>query len=105
MFGLRYFRNVTTLRFFPERCNGCGMCLQVCPTAVFARDGKRVVVSDADACIECGACQLNCEPKAISVNPGVGCAAAVLASKLGSGSPERAAPCCGPGDSCNPGCC
>ena len=33
--------------------------------------------------MECGACAMNCPAEAISVNRGVGCAAAVLNSYLG----------------------
>ena len=32
---LVYLRDVVTLRLEREKCIGCGMCLQVCPHAVF----------------------------------------------------------------------
>lgn len=75
---LRYLPNVTTLELDAEKCNGCRMCVFVCPQAVFSVENKRAVIVDRDACMECGACELNCEPGAISVRSGVGCAAAVL---------------------------
>lgn len=85
---LRYLKNVTTLNLHEEKCIGCGMCLDVCPHAVLAMNGsKRVQIIDRDACMECGACALNCPVAALSVDRGVGCAAAVINSLLGrSGS-------------------
>jgi NAD-dependent dihydropyrimidine dehydrogenase PreA subunit len=76
--GLRYLKNVTTLILDVEKCTGCGRCTQVCPHAVFKlQDGKAQIV-DGDACMECGACAKNCEPEAITVTSGVGCAAAII---------------------------
>jgi len=37
--------------------------------------------------MECGACALNCEFGAISVNSGVGCAAALINSMVTGGAP------------------
>jgi NAD-dependent dihydropyrimidine dehydrogenase PreA subunit len=80
---LVYLRNVVTLRLDSKRCVGCEMCLQVCPHAVFAMDNGKVHIQDRDACMECGACARNCAAEAISVDAGVGCAAAVINSALG----------------------
>ena len=80
---LVYLTNVVTLRLDEEKCMGCGMCLQVCPHAVFAMNNGKVHIEDRDACMECAACARNCPAMAISVNPGVGCAAAVINSALG----------------------
>ena len=80
--SLRYLKNVVTLEYDPARCNGCGRCLEVCPHAVFAMDGTKAVLADRDACMECGACQKNCDRGAISVRAGVGCAWAIAISKL-----------------------
>ena len=76
---LRYLPNVTTLEYDSEKCSGCGMCLQVCPHAVFALENKRARVIDRNACMECGACAINCPEGALTVRAGVGCAQAVLA--------------------------
>ena len=71
-----------TLHYAPERCNGCGMCAAVCPHAVFAVNGRQVRLVRPEACMECGACQVNCPTNAISVESGVGCAAAMILAAL-----------------------
>ncbi len=73
---------VTTLAYRPELCNGCGMCAAVCPHAVFTMNGRRAELARPLACMECGACQLNCITGAISVESGVGCAAAMMRAAL-----------------------
>jgi NAD-dependent dihydropyrimidine dehydrogenase PreA subunit len=50
----------------------------------------RALVVDRDACMECGACSLNCAAGAIEVTPGVGCAAAIINGWL-----TRSEPSCG----------
>ena len=75
---LRYLPNVTTLHLDSERCAGCGMCAIVCPQGVFIVEERKSRILDRDACMECGACALNCVPGAVTVEAGVGCAAAVL---------------------------
>lgn len=79
MFGLRYLPGVATLALDVERCNGCRMCIEVCPHAVFAIEEKKARIVDRDGCMECGACALNCPEGALAVRAGVGCAEAVLA--------------------------
>ena len=73
-----YLKNVVTLRLDENKCTGCGMCLDVCPHEVFKMNGKHVMIRDRDACMECGACAQNCPANAVSVESGVGCAAAGL---------------------------
>jgi ferredoxin len=74
----RYLEGVSTLAVDAGVCVGCGMCTAVCPHGVLAlRDGK-VAVVDRNGCMECGACAINCPAAAITVTPGVGCAAYII---------------------------
>jgi ferredoxin len=88
----RYLDGVVTLALDPERCIGCGACETVCPHGVLRLEGSpcRARLADRDGCIECGACAANCPTSAVSVTPGVGCAAFIIASWLG----RRAKGCC-----------
>ena len=118
---MKYLSNVTTLRYDPEKCAGCGRCVEVCPQGVFEmaryngtltpapppqgegiRKGGvlRAAITDKDLCMECGACVMNCEFGALSVNSGVGCAAAIINGMLTGTEPscgcgDTAAGCCG----------
>lgn len=76
--GFRYVEEAVTLSFDAEKCTGCRRCVEVCPHGVFEMRDKRAVLVDRGACIECGACQLNCAYGAIEVDAGVGCAAAII---------------------------
>lgn len=91
MGDLVYLKDVVTLQLDIEKCIGCGMCLQVCPRAVWKLIQNRAAIDNRDACIECGACSMNCPGEAIKVRVGVGCAAAVINSFLGR---ESSSCCC-----------
>ena len=78
----RYLPGVSSLQLDAEACVGCGMCGIVCPHGVFRVEDKQARVVDFNACIECGACAVNCPTEAIAVNPGVGCAAAIIQAWL-----------------------
>lgn len=73
---------VNTLVYDPELCNGCALCVAVCPHAVFTMNGRKAVLIHPQACMECGACQVNCVTGAIRVESGVGCASAMILSAL-----------------------
>lgn len=75
---MRYLLNGHSLVLDAGRCNGCGRCEEVCPHAVFLVQNRKASINDRGACMECGACRMNCAMKAITVESGVGCAAAVV---------------------------
>ncbi|MDF9408748.1 4Fe-4S binding protein [Pelotomaculum isophthalicicum JI] len=97
----RYLKNVSTLKMNSDRCTGCGMCIEVCPHKVFDLKNGRSEIVDKDACMECGACAKNCPFNAIEVNPGVGCAQAIIKGWLTGTEPS----CDCSGGSSNSGCC
>jgi NAD-dependent dihydropyrimidine dehydrogenase PreA subunit len=78
MRGYRYLDHTATLRVDYQRCVGCALCVRVCPHRLFALEEDALLVIDPDLCMECGACARNCPSGAITVTPGVGCAAAIL---------------------------
>ena len=86
--GFTYLKDAVTLELDSEKCNGCGMCLLVCPHEVLASENGKVGIYDKDACMECGACQRTCAPGAITGRAGVGRAAAVINAALGKRSPS-----------------
>jgi len=91
--------DTNTLRYNPKLCTGCRMCSIVCPHGVFIQNGKKAALDHPERCMECGACELNCPPHAISVESGVGCATAMIFAALtGKKEPtccsESKASCC-----------
>ena len=97
MFGLKYIKDVTTISIDGEKCTGCRQCVTVCPHAVLQIVGKKSRVIYKDDCMECGACQRNCESGAIQVQSGVGCANALINAFL-RGNTDAA--CCNKGGCC-----
>jgi NAD-dependent dihydropyrimidine dehydrogenase PreA subunit len=81
-----------TLVYDPKLCNGCAMCVAVCPHAVFEIDGRLARLVRPQACMECGACQVNCVTGAIAVESGVGCASAMIRAAL-TGQKEASCDC------------
>ncbi|OPY86814.1 MAG: NADP-reducing hydrogenase subunit HndC [Syntrophaceae bacterium PtaU1.Bin231] len=101
MNNLVYLKDIVTLVYDEGKCTGCGLCREVCPHNVFGMNGKRVFIRDRDACMECGACSRNCAFGALSVQTGVGCAAAVIHSLV---SRKDTGGCCPPDISANGNC-
>ncbi len=81
----RYVRNSGELALDAGKCTGCGLCLSVCPHAVFRLDDGKAAVARGEVCMECGACARNCPVSAISVPSGVGCATAIIYGLLRGG--------------------
>ena len=99
MKDLLYLSDVVTLQLCEETCNGCGMCIKVCPHEVFELSARKAHIVRRDYCMECGACSLNCPVQAISVNSGVGCAAGIINGILRNSEPtcgcsDTGATCC-----------
>lgn len=81
---------INTLSVDEAKCTGCGICLEVCPHAVFALRNRKAVMEHYRRCMECGACMLNCPADAIRVEAGVGCATAMMIAALRGRSMEEA---------------
>ena len=50
----------------PERCTGCGTCVEHCPVSALSID-ENIPLSNADTCIACFCCQEMCPEKAIAL--------------------------------------
>ena len=83
---LRYISGGSSLHLDAGRCVGCGRCLEVCPHGVFAMANGKASAVARERCMECGACARNCVAAAITVQPGVGCAYALLKGMVAGGS-------------------
>lgn len=90
----------TSLKYYPERCINCRRCTQVCPHAVFAEGKDHVTLAKPAACMECGACALNCPVQAIEVQSGVGCAWAMIGAALRGKDMDTECSCGGDDGSC-----
>ncbi|MBT3319292.1 MAG: 4Fe-4S binding protein [Clostridia bacterium] len=90
----RYIKNVATLELDEGKCTNCEICIEVCPHNVFDMVNqnftvdKKLGIVDLDACMECGACVVNCPFGALDVNAGVGCAYAVVRGMIMNTEPN-----------------
>lgn len=50
-----------------ELCNGCGLCVPVCPDQIISLEDSRAQTS-GEKCLECGHCHAICPQKAITVS-------------------------------------
>ncbi|KAB3526364.1 4Fe-4S binding protein [Alkaliphilus serpentinus] len=70
--SLSYIKGVANIKLYPDKCSGCGGCIEVCPHNVLIIEDHKVAFLDQDNCIECGGCMKNCPFDAIVVKTGVG---------------------------------
>lgn len=54
-------------RLDPDKCEGCGNCVDVCPAEVFELDDDTGKVVRPQDCLDCGACAEECPPQAITL--------------------------------------
>jgi NAD-dependent dihydropyrimidine dehydrogenase PreA subunit len=94
-----------TLHYHKDRCINCKRCTQVCPHGVFAEGSDHADLVRPEACMECGACALNCPVKAIEVQSGVGCAWGMISAALRGKDMDSGECSCGGGDEGSSGCC
>jgi len=48
-----------------EQCNGCGICVEICPLDCLRMDGNEKAFIKYDECWYCGSCTLECPVDAI----------------------------------------
>jgi len=56
----------------PTSCNGCGICVEVCPTDVIRMDAggsMKAVIRYYENCMTCYNCEIECPENAIYVEP------------------------------------
>jgi NADH:ubiquinone oxidoreductase subunit F (NADH-binding)/NAD-dependent dihydropyrimidine dehydrogenase PreA subunit len=54
------------IKINPEKCKGCTVCVDACPTGAISGERKKPHVIDSEKCIKCQACMLKCKFGAIS---------------------------------------
>lgn len=54
-----------------DRCNGCGICVDICALDVIRLDekNKKAIAKYPQECMLCCYCELNCPEKAIYISP------------------------------------
>ena len=56
------------IRIDPEKCTGCGSCVDICPADAIELINEKAVVHEDD-CELCGSCEATCEQGAITIAP------------------------------------
>lgn len=50
------------------KCEGCGECVDICPSAVFEMTNEKSVPINPDECVECCSCVEVCPNDAITID-------------------------------------
>lgn len=50
-----------------SKCNGCGDCVDACPTEALKVENEKIVVN-GDECSDCGACVDTCEKGVLALD-------------------------------------
>ncbi|HWQ20835.1 MAG TPA: NADH-ubiquinone oxidoreductase-F iron-sulfur binding region domain-containing protein, partial [Methanotrichaceae archaeon] len=61
-------RRLISFNIDPERCKGCGLCLDACPAGAISGKRKSPQVIDQARCIRCGSCMDACPEKFRAIN-------------------------------------
>ncbi len=56
-----------------DECNGCRLCVKVCPVSAISGEKKQLHVIDQTKCVDCGACGKVCKPGAVLDTAGTVC--------------------------------
>lgn len=51
----------------PQRCNGCGRCVEVCPGTVFEIQNGKAMLVRPERCTYCMTCEEDCPTDAIAL--------------------------------------
>ncbi|MBW1695764.1 MAG: 4Fe-4S binding protein [Deltaproteobacteria bacterium] len=51
----------------PEKCTGCGECVEICPEEVYELEDEKSVPVNVEQCEGCESCLEVCEQDAITV--------------------------------------
>ncbi len=54
-----------------QSCNGCGTCVEWCPTDAIALNEEGLAQREESACLGCGVCSRFCPEEAISLQEGL----------------------------------
>jgi 2-oxoglutarate ferredoxin oxidoreductase subunit delta len=63
-------RGIYRINLYRDLCKACGLCIAWCPQQVLSADAEAYpVVTKAEACVNCKACERHCPDLAIEVIP------------------------------------
>jgi len=84
--------NILNIRILIDetKCTGCGQCGEVCPFGLpQPNENGKFQIKDSDRCIECSACQRNCNEQAIIMQEQKGCGCLWDARERAKGSNSK----------------